>query len=79
MYISAEKVLAELFEISLEDGPSDEMFALDRCKSRLIEMQSQKYMQEAAYHNLIIADTSEVKGAETASPKANPEVDAQNM
>ena len=75
MYISADKALAELFEISFEDGPSDEMFALDRCKSRLIEMQSHKYMQEAAYHNLIIAETSEVSGTQTATPQVNPQVD----
>jgi len=40
-----------LFQISLEDGPSDEMFALDRCKSRLAEMQSKHYMDEPAYYH----------------------------
>ena len=29
-------------------------------------------MQEAAYHNLIVAETSEVSGTQTAAPQVNP-------
>jgi len=52
LYVSATKPLLNLFKVSAEDGPSDEMFALERCKSRLMEMQSHKYMEEASYYNL---------------------------
>lgn len=51
LYISSSEPLNNLFKISLEDGPSDEMFALDRCKSRLAEMQSKHYMDEPAYYH----------------------------
>jgi len=52
LYISATESLNELFKIDKEDGPSDEMFALDRCKSRLIEMQSKRYMDEPTYYHV---------------------------
>ncbi len=52
LYISAEEPLSNLFVITKEDGPSDEMFALDRCKSRLIEMQSMHYRDEPTYYHV---------------------------
>jgi predicted ATPase len=49
LYMTAEKPLAELFVISQHGEISDEVFALDRCKSRLSEMQTEKYMAEPSY------------------------------
>jgi hypothetical protein len=53
--VSATKPLVNLFKVSAEDGPSDEMFAMERCKSRLMEMQSHKYMEEPSYYNIKLA------------------------
>jgi len=52
LYMTATGPLHDIFKITFEDGPSDEVFALDRCKSRLIEMQSQHYLEEPSYYKL---------------------------
>jgi protein AFG1 len=50
--MTAEKPLSELFIINQHGEVSDEVFALDRCKSRLSEMQTEKYMAEPSYFSL---------------------------
>ena len=48
LYINGEVPLNEMFVNPL-DELTDEVFALERCKSRLHEMQSQKYLDEASH------------------------------
>lgn len=52
LYITAEKELLELFENPFVGEATDEVFALERCKSRLTEMQSKKYMEEPSYFDI---------------------------
>jgi len=50
LYMTAEKPLEELFINPMIGEVTDEAFALDRCKSRLNEMQTKKYMDEPSYY-----------------------------
>ena len=50
LYLTAEKPLEELFVNPMIGDVTDEVFALDRCKSRLNEMQTKKYMEEPSYY-----------------------------
>ena len=43
---SAERVATEIFDASDVSSTRDETFAFDRVVSRLIEMQSEEYLQE---------------------------------
>lgn len=48
--MTCEKPLEELFVNPSVGEASDEVFAMDRCKSRLTEMQSKKYQEEESYY-----------------------------
>ncbi len=45
LFISAEKDLMNLFQVKTGGESYDEEFALDRCRSRINEMQSQEYLE----------------------------------
>jgi protein AFG1 len=52
LYCTAQVDINNLFKIDeSSDSKTDEYFALKRCLSRLIEMQSKAYREEATYYS----------------------------
>ena len=49
LFCTAARDLENLFERSDNAKGFDESFALDRCISRLIEMQSKEYLEKESY------------------------------
>ena len=52
LYITAQRSIKNLFISSKDIEVTDEIFAIDRCKSRMIEMQSKRYLKESSYYDL---------------------------
>lgn len=50
--MQAATTIENLFHTKGVEATSDELFAVDRCVSRLTEMQSKKYMDETSYFEL---------------------------
>lgn len=49
LYCSAERDLMNLFVVKNKEESYDEEFALERCRSRLKEMQSKEYLESPSY------------------------------